>query len=248
MFNVMSAMVGRLHANFPRVLKYHNRNDSANGFRFTSKEITDNDWHQMLFHREKSPYNGGIAIDILSQSPKLNWLKHTFVPKVLGSRWFDNRQSNKEEGYLAKAVILSNIPATARLLYEWFQLERIPCCYIAAHMSHESRRQTIDLFQDEENEGSARFLISTASLIGTGTNIPRASYMVLFEPCWTAGDELQAYGRINRVSSTRTTQSYRLHIPGHEVEDRIRLRQQARGIVSKDTLEGPAKERSYRSF
>ncbi|KAF4630283.1 hypothetical protein G7Y89_g7860 [Cudoniella acicularis] len=238
-FSVTSAMVGRLHANFPRVLKYHSRNNSTNGFRFTSKEITDNDWHQRLFHRENSPYNGGIAIDILSQSPKLNWLKHTFVPKVLRSRWFYNGQTSRGREYPAKAVILSNIPATARLLYEWFQLESIPCCYIAAYMSHENRRQIIDAFQDEKDGGNACFLISTASLIGTGTNLSRASYMVLIEPCWTAGDELQAFGRINRVSSTGTTQSYRLYIPGHEVEDRIRLRQQARGVVYKDTLEGP---------
>jgi hypothetical protein len=45
------------------------------------------------------------------------------------------------------------------------------------------------------------------------------------------------YGRINRVSSPGRTQSYRLYISEHEIESGIRLRQEARGEVRRDTLE-----------
>ena len=104
-------------------------------------------------------------------------------------------------------------------------------------MSQKKRRQIIDQFRDDMDGLDSLFLISSTNLIGCGANLFRASYSVLFEPCWTAGDEMQVYGRINRVSSPGRTQSYRLYISEHEIESGIRLRQEARGEVRRDTLE-----------
>src|SRR5580700_9033191 len=104
-------------------------------------------------------------------------------------------------------------------------------------MTQKTRCTITNGFKNDIEGHNPCFLISTTGLIGTGTDISRASFVVLFEPCWTSGEELQAYGRINRVSSTGTTKSYRLCIIGHPVEEAIRNRQNARGQVSRDALE-----------
>ncbi len=117
-YGVTNAMIGRLHANFPLVLDYHWRKARSDGFEFTAKEMVNMRWHQKGSNWEGSPYVGDIAEKILSDSPKLDWFESVFVQQVLGSKYVPKVQSGNARQYPAKGLVLSNIPATARLLYE----------------------------------------------------------------------------------------------------------------------------------
>jgi hypothetical protein len=117
-YNVTNAMIGRLHANFPLVLNYHTRKAGSNGFEFTADEITSKKWYQANVNWQDSPYVGNIARNILSSSLKLDWLERVFVAQVLGSKYVPKTRSGRKRVYPAKGLVLTNIPATARLLYE----------------------------------------------------------------------------------------------------------------------------------
>ncbi len=75
-------------------------------------------------------------------------------------------------------------------------------------MSPPKRRQVVDQFRDDMEGKDSLFLVSSTNLIGCGADLFRASFVILFEPCWTAGEELQVYGCINRISSPGKTQSF----------------------------------------
>ena len=104
----------------------------------------------------------------------------------------------------------------------------------------DQRYAIIDAFQQleagertDKNLTAPGLLISTTQIMATGFNCTRACRLVLIEPDFLEGLELQAFGRIRRFGQMNAeTVSIRLITPNSSCENRIMHRQWYRRKLS----------------
>jgi SNF2 family DNA or RNA helicase len=109
------------------------------------------------------------------------------------------------------------------------------------HAEVEAKRR-IELCSQWNNDGDGgedcRILLGSVEVLGTGLNFQRGTHIILLDPCWTVGEELQVYARINRLDSPGQTFSYRLVVENDPMENGILQRQTSRREVSQLALKG----------
>jgi SNF2 family DNA or RNA helicase len=107
---------------------------------------------------------------------------------------------------------------------------------IAGRMKAREKNDIINAFTDavddkqkRKTKSNIQILIGITRYVGVGLHLTRATNVVLMEPDYDFGRELQAYHRIHRIGQQNPlTKSFRLIDADSEIEQRILKRQQDR--------------------
>jgi hypothetical protein len=95
-----------------------------------------------------------------------------------------------------------------------------------------NRAEIVNAFQNDPN--ASVFLLSLKAG-GSGLNLTSASYVILYDPWWNPAVEAQAIDRAHRIGQTQPVMAYRL-LARNTIEEKIRLLQQQKQIMSNDVL------------
>ncbi len=129
-----------------------------------------------------------------------------------------------------KVLVFSQFVQMLRLLEKECQQRHISTHILTGETK--DRQAVVNAFQDDP-KGSV-FLLSLRAA-GTGLNLTKASYVVLYDPWWNPAVEAQAIDRSHRIGQTRTVNAYRLIAPG-TVEEKIWDLQQRKAQTIADVL------------
>ncbi len=129
-----------------------------------------------------------------------------------------------------KVLVFSQFVQMLRLLEKECQQRNISTHILTGETKE--RQAVVNAFQDDP-KGSV-FLLSLRAA-GTGLNLTKASYVVLYDPWWNPAVEAQAIDRSHRIGQTRTVNAYRLIAPG-TVEEKIWDLQQRKAQTIADVL------------
>jgi len=117
---------------------------------------------------------------------------------------------------------------------------RIRFAATASYIKPEARAEAVELWKRDTDGGEdVLFLTGTPSSLGTGSDLPRGSFVLLIDPCWLRTDELQIYARVNRMSSPAETYSWRIIYPENDLQKSILQRQKLRGEVADAAFRQP---------
>ncbi|KAL9122651.1 MAG: hypothetical protein Q9187_000791 [Circinaria calcarea] len=152
-------------------------------------------------------------------------------------------------GRTEKAVLLSEFPTSAYLAYLCLEkyYGRAAVVFVHAGHSTDEREEHRLMFEDSKGvDGSPlypnhnpRFLVSTTEIMGKGVDLVRARYMVLIEPFWRAGVELQADFRVHRVGQpSNATETIKCMAEGNEIEPLILDKSKLRAMLRSEAFSG----------
>lgn len=106
-----------------------------------------------------------------------------------------------------------------------------------------SKRAQI-LTQFLEDDDTTVLLISL-KLGGAGLNLTRANHVLLVEPWWNPGVEIQAIERVHRIGQTRPVKVTRFICAGSVEEKMIKLQEYKKGILDLTLAQGLKKDLNY---
>jgi hypothetical protein len=129
-----------------------------------------------------------------------------------------------------KVLVFSQFVQMLKLLEEECGKRQIPTHILTGETKN--RQETVNAFQQDPQAGV--FLLSLRAA-GTGLNLTKASYVVLYDPWWNPAVEAQAIDRSHRIGQTQTVNAYRLIAPG-TVEEKIWELQQQKAKTIADVL------------
>jgi hypothetical protein len=150
-------------------------------------------------------------------------------------------QSNEAEKQPEKMILFSYNPATALILYIWFERVHptMKACLIMRATPMALRQSMIDSFCGIRSDTPAipqiaqsRVLISNLSILGTGYTINRARWVVLFDYDWVQREHDQATKRCHRIRQTETVRAFELFNMDNPAETSIKEIHAARGNTS----------------
>ena len=98
----------------------------------------------------------------------------------------------------------------------------------------QNRAEVVQSFQTDAQPSV--FLLSLKAG-GSGLNLTAASYVILYDPWWNPAVENQAIDRAHRIGQTQPVMAYRL-LAKNTIEEKIRLLQQQKQLMSNDVLGG----------
>jgi len=136
-----------------------------------------------------------------------------------------------------KVLLFSQFVRMLQLLQKDCGTREIPTHILTGETKQ--RQEVVNAFQKDPR--ASVFLLSLRAA-GTGLNLTKASYVVLYDPWWNPAVEAQAIDRSHRIGQTNTVNAYRLIAPG-TVEEKIWELQQSKSKTISDVLgeEGFAK-------
>ncbi len=133
-----------------------------------------------------------------------------------------------DEGH--KVLVFSQFVSMLKIIREKLTALERPFHWLTG--ASNNRAEIVEGFQQDPR--ASVFLLSLKAG-GSGLNLTSASYVILYDPWWNPAVEAQAIDRAHRIGQTQPVMAYRL-LARNTIEEKIRLLQQQKQIMSNDVL------------
>jgi hypothetical protein len=203
---------------------------------------------EKLFEAINAMRNGANALDSVYDAefgrhirPYLEYFpKLDEVIKIFDMARNDNTPDKwTGQVYRKKVVVLANSPVLAAAFAVGFHRRKpdVKASLLLAKMDFNRRKLELEYWSslaespedDELAHNNSDILFSTKGILGTGTNLVRASYIILVDYAWLEADDSQAMKRVDRIGQRHHVHKYQLENSSDPVERALLGRRLRRG-------------------